>query len=124
MDQEDELLRAYDYSYPVSRLTGFFAGDMCPTLAGKPKIFLIQASRGGEIDRGVELSQNSMIECDGGMTYEPPSIYKIPAMADCLIMYSTAKGNKRIPNISKQQKYSIYFQGIARERINAVEACL
>lgn len=35
-------LYAKDYGYPPDTLWTPFAGDKCPTLAGKPKIFLIQ----------------------------------------------------------------------------------
>ena len=32
----------------LSEVFGFFDGDICPSLKGKPKFFLVQACRGGE----------------------------------------------------------------------------
>jgi len=39
---------------PVEDLTKLFNGYRCPSLIGKPKIFLLQACRGGNFDYGVE----------------------------------------------------------------------
>lgn len=39
---------------PVEELTKLFNGYRCPSLIGKPKIFLLQACRGGSFDYGVE----------------------------------------------------------------------
>ena len=39
---------------PVEDLTTLFNGDQYPSLIGKPKIFLLQACRGGSYDRGVK----------------------------------------------------------------------
>ena len=38
---------------PVESLTKLFHGDQCPSLVGKPKIFILQACRGGKQDQGV-----------------------------------------------------------------------
>ena len=37
----------------VESLTELFYGNKCPSLVGKPKIFILQACRGGEKDQGV-----------------------------------------------------------------------
>ena len=39
---EKGFLYAYDGSYKLDYLCRYFTANMCPDLAGKPKIFLIQ----------------------------------------------------------------------------------
>ena len=39
---------------PVEEITELFSGDKCPSLTGKPKIFLLQACRGERKDKGVK----------------------------------------------------------------------
>ena len=39
---------------PVEEITELFTGNKCPTLAGKPKVFLLQACRGERKDKGVK----------------------------------------------------------------------
>lgn len=39
---------------PVEEVTEFFSGNKCPSLAGKPKVFLLQACRGERKDKGVK----------------------------------------------------------------------
>jgi Caspase domain len=41
---EDKILYAKDTSYKPEILWSAFTADKCPTLAGKPKLFFIQAS--------------------------------------------------------------------------------
>ena len=38
---------------PVKDLTKFFCNDKCPSLVGKPNIFILQACRGENRDSGV-----------------------------------------------------------------------
>lgn len=67
----------------LSKLTSFFRGDYCRSLAGKPKLFFIQACRGTELDCGIETDSN----VDDDMAYQ-----KIPVEADFVYAYSTAPG--------------------------------
>ncbi|KAM6149910.1 caspase-3 isoform 1-T1 [Erethizon dorsatum] len=67
----------------LKRLTKFFRGDLCRSLAGKPKLFIIQACRGTELDCG--------IETDSGFD-DDMACQKIPVEADFLYAYSTAPG--------------------------------
>ncbi|XP_042556614.1 caspase-3 isoform X1 [Dipodomys spectabilis] len=67
----------------LKKLTSFFRGDYCRTLAGKPKLFIFQACRGTELDCG--------IETDSGSDDDMPC-QKIPVEADFLYAYSTAPG--------------------------------
>ena len=42
---DHQILYAKDYSYKPDMLWHSFTADRCPTLAGKPKIFLVQVYR-------------------------------------------------------------------------------
>ncbi|OBS66899.1 hypothetical protein A6R68_04559 [Neotoma lepida] len=67
----------------LKKLTSYFRGDYCRSLTGKPKLFIIQACRGTELDCG--------IETDSG-TDDDMACQKIPVEADFLYAYSTAPG--------------------------------
>ncbi|XP_007939063.1 caspase-3 [Orycteropus afer afer] len=67
----------------LKKLTSFFRGDNCRSLTGKPKLFIIQACRGTDLDCGIETDSN----LDDDMTCQ-----KIPIEADFLYAYSTAPG--------------------------------
>lgn len=59
------IIYARDVPYePEFKLWGQFTGKKCPTLAGKPKLFFIQACRGEGLDGGVMLTQAA--QADGG----------------------------------------------------------
>uniref|UniRef100_A0A0A9XTM3 Caspase-1 n=1 Tax=Lygus hesperus TaxID=30085 RepID=A0A0A9XTM3_LYGHE len=84
-----ELLHAYDGVYRQSELWTPFTGSNCPKLAGKPKIFLIQACRGEGLDRGVRLVKYA----NSSQTDASPRwSYVIPAWADFLIAHSSVQG--------------------------------
>ncbi|CAG9803084.1 unnamed protein product [Chironomus riparius] len=48
-----------DDSYHISLITSFFTDENCPSLRGKPKVFLIQACRGGQFDYGYDMQNSS-----------------------------------------------------------------
>ncbi|CAH0546194.1 unnamed protein product [Brassicogethes aeneus] len=79
------IIYAKDTCYKPDDLWKNFTGDRCPSLAGKPKMFFIQACQGDKLDKGVNMIRT---ETDG----ESHHSYKIPVQADFLMMYSTYKG--------------------------------
>ncbi|XP_018421176.1 PREDICTED: caspase-3-like [Nanorana parkeri] len=80
---EEGYFFGVDDSMPIKQLTSLFRGDRCKSLAGKPKLFFIQACRGTELDSGVETDSGS------GSQEET---HKIPVEADFLYAYSTVPG--------------------------------
>lgn len=81
------LLYAHDTPYKADTIWSFFTSDKCPTLAGKPKLFFIQACQGDKLDGGTVLKERT--ETDG----QPSTpTFRIPSHADFLIAYSTIPG--------------------------------
>ncbi|XP_008197500.2 caspase-1, partial [Tribolium castaneum] len=76
---------ASDMDYRTNTLWKYFNARSCPTLAGKPKLFFIQACRG----TGLHPSQKLHVEEDASSN---DVSYTIPIMADILVMYSTVEG--------------------------------
>ncbi|XP_011631292.1 caspase-1-like isoform X3 [Pogonomyrmex barbatus] len=79
---ESGLLYSSDGLYPVETLWTPFTGNRCTSLAGKPKLFFIQACRGDELDKGVKISLH---ETDSMSS----NTYSIPIYADIMIAYAT-----------------------------------
>lgn len=80
------MLYAKDTHYKPDNLWYYFTADKCPTLAGKPKLFFIQACQGDKLDGGVTMTNRT--ETDGSSS----ASYRIPIHADFLIVYSTVPG--------------------------------
>ena len=83
---ELNILYGSDHAYKPDRLWSHFTGEKCPTLAGKPKLFFIQACQGDQLDMGVRMKRTTETDSNA-------MSYKIPSHADFLIAYSTIPGN-------------------------------
>lgn len=84
---EHGYIYAKDVQYKLDNIWHYFTSHICPTLAGKPKLFFIQACQGDRLDSGIMLEKN-VTETDG----ESSMSYKIPIHADFLFSYSTIPG--------------------------------
>uniref|UniRef100_A0A1A9VDR7 Caspase n=1 Tax=Glossina austeni TaxID=7395 RepID=A0A1A9VDR7_GLOAU len=78
---------AKDTQYKLDNIWTYFTAQNCPSLAGKPKLFFIQACQGDRLDPGITMKR-MQTETDG----ESSMSYKIPVHADFLIAYSTIPG--------------------------------
>ncbi|XP_020291473.1 caspase-1-like isoform X2 [Pseudomyrmex gracilis] len=83
---ESGLLHSTDSLYPVDMLWAPFTADQCSTLAGKPKLFFIQACRGTQLDKGVKIIHETDSKTQRRTTYS------IPTYADIMVAYSTYDG--------------------------------
>ncbi|XP_065922182.1 caspase-7-like isoform X1 [Magallana gigas] len=87
---EDGFIWGIDKLIPINDLMEPFKGNKCLSLAGKPKIFFIQACRGTMFDDGVDMNVS---DAKGFMDVEPQFFrQKIPSEADFLIAYSVVPG--------------------------------
>lgn len=101
------FIYAKDTQYKLDSIWNYFTADNCPTLAGKPKLFFIQACQGDRLDAGVTLSKT---ETDGESSSSIS--YKIPSHADFLIAYSTIPGFYSWRNTTKG---SWFIQSLCQE---------
>jgi len=92
---EHGYLYAKDTQYKLDNIWHYFTASFCPSLAGKPKMFFIQACQGDRLDGGITL-EKAVTETDG----ESSTSYKIPIHADFLFSYSTIPGKDRDYEIS------------------------
>lgn len=96
---------------PINDLVAMFNGHNAKTLFGKPKLFFIQACRGGEFDRGIAYERVDGVESSPTPLEEKPAeevleeLYpteevdsgfvapqSLPSEADILLAYSTVPG--------------------------------
>ncbi|ODN05844.1 Caspase-1 [Orchesella cincta] len=86
---EKNKIYCSDSDYKPEMLWDAFTADVCPTLAGKPKIFWIQACRGDQLDAGTKLRSRTQTD---SLPQKDSMNYVVPNRADFLIVYSTVEG--------------------------------
>jgi len=102
---EQDIFYGYDGNFKAETLFDKFTADVCPSLAGKPKMFFIQACRGDGLDQGVQMVQTRVSdETDSGYLS-----YKIPTTCDFLICWSTVPGQFSWRNTSNGSWFAQAF---------------
>ncbi|XP_070209039.1 caspase-3-like [Littorina saxatilis] len=87
---EGRVYGANGVTVTISSLTRPFTAQLCPSLAGKPKLFFLQACQGVMRQQGCEIEEDAAPE-----VVRPRSI---PNEADFLLGYCTAPGYKAYRN--------------------------
>ncbi|XP_046376835.2 caspase-3-like isoform X4 [Haliotis rufescens] len=76
----------------TEELVGMFSDQNCPSLIGKPRLFLLQACRGINLDDGVDLSRDLDV-VDAVQILEPEyTVSPTPCFKDFCIVYATPPG--------------------------------
>ncbi|XP_047347156.1 caspase-like isoform X2 [Vespa velutina] len=83
------MLYSANSVYSADILWTPFTADQCTTLAGKPKLFFIQACRGKQLDDGVFVQQVSYSDVTDSKT---TNFYSIPMFSDIMMAYSSQDG--------------------------------
>ncbi|KAG7333657.1 hypothetical protein KOW79_002064 [Hemibagrus wyckioides] len=89
---ENGHVYANDGQIEIKDITSLFRGDKCPSLVGKPKIFILQACRGDKHDDPVtpmdmvDSKDVNQVMVDAGV------VQTLPAGADFIMCYSVAEG--------------------------------
>ncbi|XP_052866325.1 caspase-like [Anopheles cruzii] len=86
--EDGDIVFAHDCAYQFPVIWSQFTADSCPSLAGRPKIFLIQACRGTHLETGVKVQRDGIAR------------YSIPTHADFLFAYATIPGFMAFRNTS------------------------
>lgn len=73
---------------PIYELTSYFTGLKCPSLAGKPKIFFIQACQGDNYQKGIAVETDSE-EKEAYLEMDSNQKRNIPDEADFLLGMAT-----------------------------------
>ena len=82
--EDGGIIYGTDESAALNDLISYILPNKCTSLAGKPKLFIIEARQGTKFDKGVEMK-----DAIGSFTSH---VQKIPLWADVLIAYSTVPG--------------------------------
>ncbi|XP_065370317.1 caspase-like isoform X2 [Calliphora vicina] len=101
------FVHAKDEMYLLDLMFLNFTSDKCRTLAGKPKIFFIQACRGDQTDSGIELRPQTQTESTGFC-----DSYRIPIIADFFIAYSTVSDHL---SFRSPTRGSFFIQELCKE---------
>ncbi|XP_020786173.1 caspase-6 [Boleophthalmus pectinirostris] len=90
---EQDHIYAYDGKISIQDITAMFKGDKCQSLAGKPKIIMLQACRGDKHDNPVKPSDDvdNMMKTNE-VVVDASAVHTLPAGADFIMCYSVAEG--------------------------------
>jgi len=105
--KSEGLLYASDTSFHLDEVTSLFTADNCVSLAGKPKLFFIQACRGSKMDRGFE------IELVSNEDNKPP---RLPIESDFLFAFSSMPGYVSWINDSGSWFFNAFYNCFSKHR--------
>ncbi|KAK8389610.1 hypothetical protein O3P69_008953 [Scylla paramamosain] len=91
VNNNKEFLCTQDFKVDTEELWKNFTADKCPSLAGKPKLFFIQACRGDNIDKGVKMKHTKALNVQVDCMHRKED-YVIPLHADMLMMWASYPG--------------------------------
>ncbi|XP_042890410.1 caspase-1-like [Penaeus japonicus] len=112
-EKGEEVVWTCDFEIRSSELWKYFKREKCPSLAGKPKLFFIQACRGENVDKGVCLRRPAGMRLQyDGMSRE--NEYDMPLDADVLIMWASYPGMYAFVSSSNYINGSVFLHFLSK----------
>ncbi|XP_066966001.1 caspase-1-like [Macrobrachium rosenbergii] len=119
-----EFIWTYDSMVNTSELWKNLTPEKCPSLAGKPKLFFIQACRGEDTDIGVQLRKpkalsvqtdsNDLPSSEDSIDETSSEDYAIPLYADMLMMYASYPGMIAFKSENSGMSGSVFLHFLTR----------
>ncbi|XP_010147130.1 PREDICTED: caspase-8-like [Eurypyga helias] len=86
---EENKIKGVDHEFiNIKDLLSCFSGSNCPSLAGKPKLFFIQACQGFAVHPAVTVKEDA----SGHFEADATPLHSIPDLADTLVGMATVEG--------------------------------
>ncbi|NXQ30973.1 CASP8 protein, partial [Alaudala cheleensis] len=106
--EKDKIKGVDDECVNIEDLVSCFTGTNCPSLAGKPKVFIIQACQGSIHHPSVTLEP----DCSGHLEVDASPLTSIPDKADILIGMATVEDYLSFRN---RKTGSVYIQSLCQK---------
>ena len=127
---DKNVIFAKDAPYFPDTLLSPFSDSSCPSLAGKPKLFFIQACRGRKSDPGYDLNNPETVSITNpvGKVFLPPdydnydndcTLFSADLQKDFLVMFATMPGHYAFKN----NRGSWFIRSLCEELLEK-SACL
>ncbi|XP_041364823.1 caspase-3-like [Gigantopelta aegis] len=92
VSQRHDVISGTDDDITTNHLIQIFNDANCPTLAGKPRFFIMQACRGEQLDDAVEVAVDEVDEVDGMMVEPAYTTTPVPCFKDSIVVCASAPG--------------------------------
>ncbi|NXS28734.1 CASP8 protein, partial [Pomatostomus ruficeps] len=106
--EKDKIKGVDDEYVNIEDLVSFFTGTNCPSLAGKPKVFIIQACQGSVGHPSVTVEADS----SGHLQVDATPLTSIPDKADILIGMATVEDYL---SFRSRRTGSVYIQSLCKK---------
>ncbi|NXB10499.1 CASP8 protein, partial [Cnemophilus loriae] len=106
--EKDKIKGVDDECVNIEDLVSCFTGTNCPSLAGKPKVFIIQACQGSVRHPSVTVEPDS----SGHLEVDATPLLSIPDKADILIGMATVEG---CLSFRSRKTGSVYIQSLCKK---------
>ncbi|XP_062354055.1 caspase-8-like [Cinclus cinclus] len=106
--EKDKIKGVDDKCVNIDELVSCFTGTNCPSLAGKPKVFIIQACQGSTHHPSVTVEADS----SGHLEVDASPLTSIPDKADILIGMSTVEDYL---SFRSRKTGSVYIQSLCKK---------
>ncbi|XP_069948040.1 caspase-1 [Cherax quadricarinatus] len=114
----NEYICTSDDTFYTRDIWNYFTPEKCPSLAGKPKLFFIEAWRGNNVEKGVLLKPKKALSVQVDSKASTNEDYVIPLYADTLVFWASYPGMRSFISKRNNMKGSVFLHYLAQVLTN------